>query len=84
LVEYRFDGNPEYGMWRRQTFLKFYHLLAGGLEKWAGIEQFGRSLQLMPFDGGIPGRCFTKQTGDMVYTMAENSWLSRCPWALLN
>jgi hypothetical protein len=24
----------------------------------------------------IPGRCFTKQTGDMVYTMAENSWLS--------
>jgi hypothetical protein len=25
----------------------------------------------------IPGRCFTKQTGDMVYTMAENSWLSQ-------
>ena len=24
-----------------------------------------------------PGRCFTKQTGDMVYTMAENSWLSQ-------
>jgi len=23
------------------------------------------------------GRCFTKQTGDMVYTMAENSWLSQ-------
>jgi hypothetical protein len=36
-----------------------------------------------------PGRCFTKQTGDMVYTMAENSWLSqlwldarRCVYAL--
>ncbi len=25
---------------------------------------------------GKPGRCFTKQTGDVVYTMAENSWLS--------
>lgn len=25
----------------------------------------------------IPGTCFTKQTGDMVYTMAENSWLSQ-------
>ena len=25
----------------------------------------------------VPGRCFTKQTGDMVYSMAENSWLSR-------
>ncbi len=32
-------------------------------------------------DGGRalskPGRCFTKQAGDMVYTMAENSWLSQ-------
>jgi len=30
--------------------------------------------------GGLmskPGTCFTKQTGDMVYTMAENSWLSQ-------
>jgi hypothetical protein len=27
LVEYRFDGNLDYGMWRRQTFLKFCHLL---------------------------------------------------------
>jgi len=25
----------------------------------------------------IPGRWFTKQTGDMVYTFAENSWLSQ-------
>ena len=25
----------------------------------------------------VLGRCFTKQTGDMVYTMAENSWLSQ-------
>jgi hypothetical protein len=24
-----------------------------------------------------PGTSFTKQTGDMVYTMAENSWLSQ-------
>jgi hypothetical protein len=37
----------------------------------------------------VLGRCFTKQTGDMVYTMAENSWLSqlwldarRCVYAL--
>ncbi len=30
-----------------------------------------------PSDLSIPGRCFTKQTGDMVYTMAENSWLSQ-------
>ncbi|MGB7265970.1 MAG: hypothetical protein WBC92_10690 [Terracidiphilus sp.] len=28
-------------------------------------------------DLSIPGTCFTKQTGDMVYTMAENSWLSQ-------
>ena len=25
----------------------------------------------------VLGTCFTKQTGDMVYTMAENSWLSQ-------
>jgi hypothetical protein len=25
----------------------------------------------------VPGRWFTKQTGDMVYTFAENSWLSQ-------
>src|SRR4051812_28552397 len=25
----------------------------------------------------VPGRCSTKQTGDMVYRMAKNSWLSR-------
>ena len=37
----------------------------------------------------VLGTCFTKQTGDMVYTMAENSWLSqlwldarRCVYAL--
>ena len=25
----------------------------------------------------VLGTCFTKQTGDMVYTFAENSWLSQ-------
>ena len=25
----------------------------------------------------VPGRWFTQQTGDMVYTFAENSWLSQ-------
>jgi len=25
----------------------------------------------------IPGTCFTEQTGDMVYTMAEIGWLSQ-------
>jgi hypothetical protein len=25
----------------------------------------------------VLGRCFTNWTGDMVYTMAENSWLSQ-------
>src|SRR3954468_17862378 len=28
----------------------------------------------------VPGRCFTKQTGDMVYRMAENSWLPGLGW----
>lgn len=52
MIEYRFDGNLDYGMWCRQTFLKLCHLLAGGLEKWAGIERFGRPLQLMSLAGG--------------------------------
>jgi hypothetical protein len=25
----------------------------------------------------VLGTCFTKQTGDMVYTMVEDSWLSQ-------
>ena len=29
------------------------------------------------FNLSVLGTCFTKQTGDMVYTMAENSWLSQ-------
>ena len=47
-----------------------------GLAPTLGLLVFFRVLQGAA-GVSIPGRCFTKQTGDMVYTMAENSWLSQ-------
>jgi hypothetical protein len=51
--------------------------LSGGLHK-RSAENWGHGLRARGAELlSIPGRCFTKQTGDMVYTMAENSWLSQ-------
>ena len=54
-----------------------------------GARRGALSAARWPMGLSKPGRCFTKQTGDMVYTMAENSWLSqlwldarRCVYAL--
>ena len=41
-------------------------------------EAWGNSLRARgALTLSVLGTCFTKQTGDMVYTMAENSWLSQ-------
>ena len=50
---------------------------SGGLHK-RSAEDWGSGLRARGAEPlSKPGRCFTKQTGDMVYTMAENSWLSQ-------
>ena len=41
-------------------------------EDW-GYSLRARGAELL----SVLGTCFTKQTGDLVYTMAENSWLSQ-------
>ena len=47
-----------------------------GLHK-RSAEAWGDSLRARGAEPlSVLGRCFTKQTGDMVYTMAENRWLS--------
>src|SRR5271155_5022907 len=43
----------------------------------AGCSRIQKIPGIGPIVVSIPGRCFTQQTGDMVYTMAENSWLSQ-------
>jgi len=52
-----------------------------GLEMARGWEDSGLAVAPAPKPGSVRwsvlGTCFTKQTGDMVYTMAENSWLSQ-------
>ena len=40
---------------------------------WGAFPTLKRGANLL----SIPGRWFTKQTGDMVYTFAENGWLSQ-------
>ena len=44
-----------------------------------GTEQARGNLSSMNKAAAVSvlGTCFTKQTGDMVYTMAENGWLSQ-------
>jgi hypothetical protein len=50
---------------------------SGGLHK-RSAEDWGRGLRARGAESlSILGTCFTKQTGDMVYTMSENSWLSQ-------
>jgi hypothetical protein len=50
---------------------------SGGLHK-RSAEAWGNPLRARGTELlSVLGTCFTKQTGDMVYTMAENSWLSQ-------
>ena len=50
---------------------------SGGLHK-RSAEAWGNPLRARGAELlSVLGRCFTRQTGDMVYTMAENSWLSQ-------
>jgi hypothetical protein len=53
------------------------HLPVDLLRRYAAEEMTSWKRTLGSGMLSIPGRCFTKQTGDMVYTMAENSWLSQ-------